>query len=66
MSAAAADRPVTLPYLTERMRRREPIVMVTAYDLPSAQVAEAAAVDLVLDRRHSGDDRPGAIRPRVW
>jgi 3-methyl-2-oxobutanoate hydroxymethyltransferase len=40
--------PVTLPELAERKRRGEPIVMVTAYDYPSAQVAEAAGVDMVL------------------
>ena len=47
--APPADRqPVTLPRLAEMKRNREPIVMVTAYDYPSAQVAEAAGVDLVL------------------
>src|SRR6476661_3806677 len=40
--------PVTLPALVDKRERREPIVMVTAYDYPSAQVAEAAGVDLVL------------------
>lgn len=40
--------PVTLPELAERKRRGEPIVMVTAYDYPSARAAEAAGVDLVL------------------
>src|SRR3954449_1889320 len=40
--------PVTLPQLAERKRQGEPIVMVTAYDYPSAQVAEAAGVDMVL------------------
>jgi 3-methyl-2-oxobutanoate hydroxymethyltransferase len=40
--------PVTLPELADRKRRGEPIVMVTAYDFPSAQVAEAAGVDMVL------------------
>jgi 3-methyl-2-oxobutanoate hydroxymethyltransferase len=40
--------PVTLPELAEKKRLGEPIVMVTAYDYPSAQVAEAAGVDLVL------------------
>jgi 3-methyl-2-oxobutanoate hydroxymethyltransferase len=40
--------PLTLPALTEKKRLGEPIVMVTAYDYPSAQVAEAAGVDLVL------------------
>ena len=40
--------PMTLPRLAEKKRLAEPIVMVTAYDYPSAQVAEAAGVDLVL------------------
>jgi 3-methyl-2-oxobutanoate hydroxymethyltransferase len=40
--------PVTLPQLAEKKRRGEPIVMVTAYDMPSARAAEAAGVDLVL------------------
>src|SRR2546430_3351571 len=40
--------PMTLPRLAEKKRLSEPIVMVTAYDYPSAQVAEAAGVDLVL------------------
>ena len=39
---------VTLPLLAEKKHRGEPIVMVTAYDLPSAQAAEEAEVDLVL------------------
>ena len=43
-----APLPMTLPRLAEKKRLGEPIVMVTAYDYPSAQVAEAAAVDLVL------------------
>ncbi len=40
--------PMTLPRLAEKKRLGEPIVMVTAYDYPSAQVAEQAGVDLVL------------------
>jgi 3-methyl-2-oxobutanoate hydroxymethyltransferase len=45
----SVDRlPVTLPRLAEMKRLGEPIVMVTAYDFPSAQVAEAAGVDIVL------------------
>jgi 3-methyl-2-oxobutanoate hydroxymethyltransferase len=40
--------PMTLPRLAEKKRLGEPIVMVTAYDYPSAQVAEAVGVDLVL------------------
>src|SRR5215211_1818370 len=41
-------RPITLTKLGEMRALGEPIVMVTAYDHPSAQVAEAAGVDLVL------------------
>jgi 3-methyl-2-oxobutanoate hydroxymethyltransferase len=41
-------RPVTLPQLAEMKLNAEPVVMVTAYDHPSAQVAEAAGVDIVL------------------
>jgi len=40
--------PMTLPLLVEKKRLDEPIVMVTAYDYPSARAAEAAGVDLVL------------------
>jgi 3-methyl-2-oxobutanoate hydroxymethyltransferase len=39
---------MTLPRLTEKKRLGEPIVMVTAYDYPSAQVAQEAGVDIVL------------------
>jgi 3-methyl-2-oxobutanoate hydroxymethyltransferase len=39
---------MTLPRLAEKKRLGEPIVMVTAYDYPSAQVAQAASVDMVL------------------
>jgi 3-methyl-2-oxobutanoate hydroxymethyltransferase len=41
-------QPVTLPRLAEMREAGEPIVMVTAYDYPSARVAEEAGVDLVL------------------
>ena len=40
--------PMTLPRLAEMSVAGEPIVMVTAYDHPSATIAEAAGVDLVL------------------
>lgn len=39
---------VTLQRLAEMKARREPIVMVTAYDYPTARVAEQAEVDMVL------------------
>jgi 3-methyl-2-oxobutanoate hydroxymethyltransferase len=44
----ASRLPMTLPRLHEKKRLGEPIVMVTAYDFPSARAAEAAGVDLVL------------------
>jgi 3-methyl-2-oxobutanoate hydroxymethyltransferase len=48
-SAPPAKRQaVTLSTLSGKKALGEPIVMVTAYDYPSAQVAEAAGVDLVL------------------
>jgi 3-methyl-2-oxobutanoate hydroxymethyltransferase len=40
--------PMTLPLLAEKKRIADPIVMVTAYDYPSARAAESAGVDLVL------------------
>jgi 3-methyl-2-oxobutanoate hydroxymethyltransferase len=48
-SAPPAKRPaVTLSTLAEKKALGEQIVMVTAYDYPSAQVAEEAGVDVVL------------------
>jgi 3-methyl-2-oxobutanoate hydroxymethyltransferase len=44
----ASRLPMTLPRLAEMKRLGEPVVMVTAYDYPSARAAEAAGVDLVL------------------
>jgi 3-methyl-2-oxobutanoate hydroxymethyltransferase len=46
--ADASRLPMTLPRLAEKKRLGEPIVMVTAYDYPSARAAESAGVDLVL------------------
>jgi 3-methyl-2-oxobutanoate hydroxymethyltransferase len=43
-----APLPMTLPRLAEKKRLGEAIVMVTAYDYPSAQVAQEAGVDMVL------------------
>jgi 3-methyl-2-oxobutanoate hydroxymethyltransferase len=40
--------PVTLTKLAEKRALGEPIVMITAYDHPSALVVEAAGVDMVL------------------
>src|ERR1700739_2933344 len=44
----AGRLPMKLPLLAEKKLRGEPIVMITAYDYPSARAAEAAGVDLVL------------------
>ncbi|MEX2108081.1 MAG: 3-methyl-2-oxobutanoate hydroxymethyltransferase [Solirubrobacterales bacterium] len=46
--SAPERQPVTLPRLAEMKEAGEPIVMVTAYDYPSAKVAEEAGVDIVL------------------
>jgi 3-methyl-2-oxobutanoate hydroxymethyltransferase len=43
-----------LPELAEMKRRGEKIVMVTAYDAPSARLADAAGVDLILVGDSSG------------
>src|SRR6201997_2923862 len=40
--------PMTLPRLAEKKRLGEPSVMITAYDYPSAQVAQETGVDVVL------------------
>jgi 3-methyl-2-oxobutanoate hydroxymethyltransferase len=41
-------KPITLPRLAEMKRAGDPIVMVTAYDYPSAQIVDEAGVDIVL------------------
>jgi 3-methyl-2-oxobutanoate hydroxymethyltransferase len=45
---AGSRRPVGLLDLAAMRARRQPIVMVTAHDFPSAQIAEEAEVDVVL------------------
>jgi 3-methyl-2-oxobutanoate hydroxymethyltransferase len=46
--SAPEREPVTVPGLAAMKLNAEPIVMVTAYDFPSAEIAEAAGVDIVL------------------
>jgi 3-methyl-2-oxobutanoate hydroxymethyltransferase len=46
--ADASGLPMTLPRLLGKKHLGEPIVMVTAYDFPSARAAETAGVDMVL------------------
>ncbi len=49
MSASTARGPaVTIHTFAQRKTTGEPIVMITAYDAPSARAAEAAGVDAVL------------------
>jgi len=55
MSTHPPDKPsqpdrqaMTLPRIAEMKRDGEPIVMVTAYDYPSAQIVDEAGVDIVL------------------
>src|SRR5215204_6185605 len=49
MSHRPTQRPaISLSTLGEKKALGEPVVMVTAYDYPSAQVAEEAGVDVVL------------------
>src|SRR6478735_9725295 len=49
-SPVASRAPITVPAVRNRKVRNgdEPLVMVTAYDAPSARVADEAGVDLIL------------------
>lgn len=47
-SRSAPRSPATLPRIAAMKAAGEPIVMVTAYDFPSARVVERAGVDMVL------------------
>ena len=46
-------KPITLLKLAEKRALGEPIVMVTAYDHPSALIVEDAGVDVVGDSRRT-------------
>ena len=53
MSAGSAaerahDRPLTAPDIAAAKRCETPLVMVTAYDAPSARVVDGAGVDMIL------------------
>jgi 3-methyl-2-oxobutanoate hydroxymethyltransferase len=45
---AATVKKITLPELLGKRKRREPLVVITAYDAPSARLADEAGVDIVL------------------
>jgi len=47
-SRPRTDGKLPLTELAEMKKRREPIVMVTAYDYPSGRIADAAGIDVVL------------------
>ena len=47
-ASGSQREPVTIPGIAEMKRAGEKVVMVTAYDYPSAQIAEEAGVDVVL------------------
>jgi 3-methyl-2-oxobutanoate hydroxymethyltransferase len=48
VSEMAGDRPTNAPDIAARKGRGEPLVMVTAYDAPSARVVDEAGVDMIL------------------
>ena len=47
-SRPRTDGKLPLTELADMKRRRDPIVMVTAYDYPSGRIADAAGIDVVL------------------
>src|SRR6478609_1532729 len=47
-TAPSAAGPTALPTLAALRERGIPIVMLTAYDYPTARIAQAAGVDVVL------------------
>jgi 3-methyl-2-oxobutanoate hydroxymethyltransferase len=47
-SSSAGRRPVTAPSVRARKGDGSPLVMVTAYDAPSARIADDAGVDMIL------------------
>jgi 3-methyl-2-oxobutanoate hydroxymethyltransferase len=47
-SRPRTDGKLPLTELADMKRRREPIVMVTAYDYPSGRIADAAGIEVVL------------------
>ena len=48
MAATTRTQRVTAPAITARKGRGQPLVMVTAYDAPSARIVDAAGVDMIL------------------
>src|SRR5437763_13060693 len=48
MSASGSTRPVTAPRIRDAKGSGTPLVMVTAYDAPSARVVDGAGADMIL------------------
>ena len=48
MTATAAQAPVTAPWIRDAKGQGTPLVMVTAYDAPSARVVDAAGAEMIL------------------
>ncbi len=48
MTAVPGTKPVTAPDIAAAKGRDEPLVMVTAYDAPSARIVDGAGVDMIL------------------
>jgi 3-methyl-2-oxobutanoate hydroxymethyltransferase len=53
--AETPRRKITLPEIADLRRLGQPIVMVTAYDAPSARLADAAGVDMILVGDSAGE-----------
>ena len=47
-NASVSTRRVTAPAVAAFKGRGTPVVMITAYDAPSARIADAAGVDVIL------------------
>src|SRR6266849_7419712 len=48
MTEPSASRKITAPAVSARKHADTPLVMVTAYDAPSARIVDAADVDMIL------------------
>jgi 3-methyl-2-oxobutanoate hydroxymethyltransferase len=48
MQSLEKDATVTIPSIKEKKEVKEKIVMITAYDYPSAKIADEAGVDIIL------------------
>ena len=61
MTSDAVTQKLTLPALAEMRSQGRPIVMVTAYDAPSARLADRAGIDVVLVGDSAGTTVLGGV-----